>query len=151
MKDEIYKQKEKQLLSTISYIKAVDETNDKSKAYEIIELAAKKFMVEHYFSVFEGIDESNKFFHFCNYYKEYPKISPYCNIISVSDNELIVEFERCPLHEMLTNNNLDYYTSAYCKSDKVFTDIHMPNVKFSRSVCIAEGGKSCIMKWRKEK
>ena len=150
-KDEIYTKKKEQLQSVIGFIKAIDNNLNSKEAFKIVSDAAANFMISHYEKIIKGAPENEKFSIFRKYYEKYPKISSYCEIIESNSQILKVKFTRCPLNEILRDENLSKYAAAYCQSDKAFTDALLPNVKFNRTKGIIDGDKYCILSWKSKK
>ena len=84
---------------------------------------------------------------FRKYYEKYPEISSYCEILESTPQILKVRFNRCPWAVILYSENLFYFASAYCLSDKTYTEKLLPGVTYTRSKNFIEGNNSCDHKW----
>ncbi len=151
IQDNILKDKRNALLSTIGFLKALEKNLSKDLAYKIAVQAAANFMIMHYENILKGTEpgKQERFDAFRRYYENYPSISPYCEVIESKPNYLKVNFHRCPVAEILYQENLFHFASAFCKSDKAFTDALLPGVKFNRNSDIVKGDIACIMSWLK--
>lgn len=152
-KDEIYYEKRKALKSTLSFLHAIKNNLDKNKAIEIANDAAANYMISVYEDIFIGTEPTTqeRFDTFRKFYENYPKTSPYCEILESNSNKLKVVFHRCPFAEILKDEDLFEFANSSCLSDVAFTEKLLPKVKFTRESSIVNGDTKCVMIWGKNK
>jgi len=152
-KDEIYKQKKLETLTTQSFLAALKENLDKDTAFKIAKDAFERYMTGLYNNILASTKEGSqeRFDKFRQFYEEYAEKTPYLKIIESTPNILRVKYERCPFVEILKDMDLDDLAYAFCLSDPAFTQNVLPGVKFSRTGEIARGAAYCDNMWEFEK
>ncbi|WKZ71063.1 MAG: L-2-amino-thiazoline-4-carboxylic acid hydrolase [Melioribacteraceae bacterium] len=150
-RDKVYLEKKKNLLSTLSFLKAIDSNLPLQKAIEIADYAAANYLITYYEEVFDGTEPASqqRFDRFREHYLQHSLKSSYCEVIESTETYLKVQFLRCPFVEILDDEKLLHFAESSCKSDQAFTEKLLPGVKFNRLSSIVAGEQKCIMEWSK--
>ncbi len=139
------------MLSTLSYLRAIDSNLPVQKAIEIADFAAANYLITYYEEVFIGTKPASqqRFDRFREHYLQHSLISSYCEVIESTKTYLKIQFFRCPFVEILEDEKLIHFAESSCKSDQAFTEKLLPGVKFNRISSIVTGENKCIMEWSK--
>ncbi len=152
-KDEIFKKKKIETLTTQSFLAALKENLDSETAFKIARDAFENYMTNLYSNILASTKEGSqeRFDKFRRFYEEYAEKTPYLKIIESTPSILKVKYERCPIVEILEDMDLADLAYAFCLSDPAFTQNVLPGVKFSRTGEIARGGAYCDNSWEYKK
>lgn len=149
-KDEIFKQKQEQSLTAVSFLKALKANLEADTVFKVATEAFTCYMTALYEKVLDSTEKysQKRFDRFREFYENYAHDTPYLEIIESSHTTLKVKYNRCPFVEILEDADLKELGYTFCLSDPAFTKEVLPGVIFSREHEIARGANFCDHTWR---
>ncbi|MFA5839232.1 MAG: L-2-amino-thiazoline-4-carboxylic acid hydrolase [Candidatus Margulisiibacteriota bacterium] len=136
-------------LISVGFIKALQQSFGQEEALRIAADGFANYMIEYYKLVLSATAPKSqaRFDKFRKHYLDYAGKTDYIKIINSKKDILEVRYDRCPFAELMTQYGLAAYASAFCLSDKAFTEKVLPGVEFIRSHEIVKGDAFCDHAW----
>lgn len=148
--DEIYKQARARHLLTAGFLSALQSNCVPDMSMKIAEQAFARFMIKNYESFLSGTPPGSqeRFDRFRANYEEAAAIKDYITIVTSEPSMLAVRFSRCPFYEVMREEGVGEFATAFCLSDYAFTEKVLKGVEFSRKNEITKGDLFCDHTWR---
>lgn len=149
MQDKIFEQSRQRHLLTVGFLTTLKKNFDKKTAFRLAAESLSFYMLYYYQEIFKGTmpGSQQRFNAFRKHYEQYANKSTYLHIVTSTPTTLKVQYDRCPLTEVMKVYDLSEFSSAFCLSDPAFTKKLLPEVTFHRCCTIAQGARCCDQAW----